>query len=89
MMRRRVTLHAAAFLPMTISIILGRKPGSQAVRVVSAPTDPTTQNKKFNAMTVGDGDGWEEIYLHELKLTDGRKRKIFRPRASGRSNSVR
>jgi hypothetical protein len=30
-------------------------------------------NEKFNKLTLGDGEGYAEIYLHELMLSDGRK----------------
>lgn len=62
---------------MTTSIILGRKHGSKAVEVVSGPDSPFVQNKLFNEMTQGSGEGWAEIYLHELMLSGGRKQKRF------------
>lgn len=71
---------------MTVSIILGRKHGSSTVAVVSGPGNPQDENKKFNVMTLGDGEGYAEIYLHELMLSGGRKQKVF-PR--GHSDSVR
>jgi hypothetical protein len=64
---------------MTISIILGRKHGSNAVEMVNQPSDPTAQNAIFNQMSQGTGNGYAEIYLHELRLSAGRKQKIFKP----------
>jgi hypothetical protein len=62
---------------MTISIILGREHGSDDITVVRGPGNPEEVNGQFNAMTLTDGDGLAEIYLHELMLTGGRKQKTF------------
>jgi hypothetical protein len=70
-------INRAGFHFMTVAIILGLKHGSSAVKVVSGPGDPGVVNKKFNSMTLGDGDGWAEIYLHEIMLGAGRKQKRF------------
>jgi hypothetical protein len=70
-------INRAGFPFMTVAIILGLKHGSSAVKVVSGPGDPRTVNEKFNKLTLGDGEGYAEIYLHELMLSNGRKQKRF------------
>ena len=62
---------------MTTSIILGRKHRSKQFEVVSKPAPPVEQNARFNKMSQGTGNGWAEIYLHEIVLSSGRKQKRF------------
>lgn len=62
---------------MTTSIILGRKRNSKSFHVVSGPLPPDDQNKKFNKLSVSKGNGLAEISLHEIIMSEGRKRKTF------------
>lgn len=69
---------------MTLSIILGRKhtDSPNDFSVIAGPGAPSDINNQFNQLTLSDGNGLAEIYLHELILSAGRKRKSFSPAAS-------
>ena len=62
---------------MTISIILGHRHGSDSVELVAGPSNPYEANAKFKELMQGDGDGFQEMYLHELQYNGGRKRATF------------
>jgi hypothetical protein len=62
---------------MTTSIILGHRHGSQEIEIVAGPFSYHEGMDKFNELIVGEGEGFEEMYLHEIQFRSGRRRAVF------------
>lgn len=72
---------------MRTSIILGRKHDSDDVEVVAGPLPPDQANTKWKELVRRNGNGFAEIYLHELSLSAGRKRQNFPPPVKAKADA--
>lgn len=64
---------------MTTSLILGRKHKAKPdkIELIAGPMSYDDGIAEFKKLTLGDGDGFEEIFLHEIQFNGGRKRATF------------
>jgi hypothetical protein len=73
---------------MITSIILGRKHGSDEIELVAGPMPYGKGNAEFKQLILSDGDGFEEMYLHEIQFNGGRKRATFPEGATKQAGTV-